>query len=98
MALITGTGTGFQDPEEMFLQQLKQRIDSAVNALVHEHHLRNTEEPTLTARLIQLIEDALKLRPIRIPGLKLEWEAQTMGSIGRTEEANSGADIYISIV
>jgi hypothetical protein len=40
MALITRTGTDFQTPEEKLPQQLKQRIDSAVNALAQEHYLR----------------------------------------------------------
>jgi hypothetical protein len=98
MALITQTRTGFDDPEEILLQRLKQRIGSAASDLAAEHHLRNTEEPVLTARLIQLIEDRIRLQPVDVLGLKLEWESQTMGSIGRTEELNSGADIYISIV
>jgi hypothetical protein len=98
MALITRTGTDFFDPGEVLLQKLEKRIDFAVNALAREHHLRNTEEPVLTARLVQLIEDNLRHDPIVVPGLKLEWESQTMGSIGRREEANSGADVYLSIV
>jgi hypothetical protein len=98
MALITQLRTDFGDPEEILLQRIKQRINSAVSKLATEHYLRNTEEPTLTARLIQLIEERLQQEPVDVPGLKFEWESQTMGSIGRTEEANSGADIYISIV
>jgi hypothetical protein len=98
MALNTQLRTDFGDPEEILLQRIRQRVNSAVSKLATEHYLRNTEEPTLTARLIQLIEERLQQEPVDVPGLKFEWESQTMGSIGRTEEANSGADIYISIV
>lgn len=98
MALMTQLRSDFGDPEEVLLQRIRKRVDSAVTKLATEHYLRNTEEPTLTARLIQLIEERLQQEPVDVPGLKFEWESQTMGSIGRTEEANSGADIYISIV
>lgn len=85
-----------EKPEQQLLEQLAEHIDAAVQKVAHQHHLRGSQEPDLTSRVLQAIEH--EVRRIDLSDVRIEVDTQIVDSIGSSNKSNSGADAYISIV
>lgn len=86
------------DREQQVLDQLEDRIDTAVMKVVREHILRGSQEPDITSRVLQEIVREVEHHPIDVPGITVDVQTEVMKSIGSSAEKNSGADAYISVV
>lgn len=83
--------------EEKFLAELALRIDRVVKRIAIRHYLSPTQEPQLTPRIAQAIED--ELDHFQRDGLRLDVEitTQDIPDRGNPAERHSGTDLYISI-
>src|SRR5258708_4626866 len=81
---------------EDFFSELARRIDRVLTRIATRHYLSPTQEPQLTPRLAQAIED--ELDHFHRDGLNLDVEIATQDIPDRRSpaEKRSGTDLYIS--
>lgn len=83
---------------EILLGKLEKVINQTVIAVCSDHYKAYTEEPPLTTRIAQAIENKLRQHPLAIGGFRLEVATQNAPDRTNATRRIIGADLYISVI